>query len=275
MQAKKILSSKKLKTLILFSLCVIFYPFPSVIFAQPKINKITWVGTDNEYLKISKKTASFNNGNIRQYFHVNQHVKGDYIILSKICSAKNRKEGKSEEQKYSIIRFTADTLILAPEGNDILNLCKMNEQKQCVFVNKNRFSPQTIQFISLYFETKLGLHTKIALFIDSTKLSQIFIYNRTYEEKTEIKSPIDPKTYYRLISILENYDIGRFPEEYFMLDDDVQCSNSFFEIKYNDQIKRCKSCAYFPFNYAKLESFIRNHIEVRAGLSIGAPRIYY
>lgn len=249
--------------------------FHSFIFSQ-KITSITWVGTSNEYLKISKFAVSFNNGNERQRFSVVQYAENNYIILSKTGFVNNQNEKKQEEQKYNIIRFTKDTLILAPQGNDILNLCKTNEQNQYIFVNSKQFPPQPIQFTSLYFETKPDLlYVKIAMFIDSTKHSRILIHDSFNAKETEIKSVVATKDYNRLISILARYDISRFPEDYFYDVDDIQCRNSFFEIKYNGQVKRCRGCTLFPFNYSKLETFIRDHIGIRVGAIGAAPTIEY
>jgi len=240
--------------------------FPAIILAQPKINKITWIGESNEYLKISKRKASFENGKVRKQFKVTLFEK-DFFILSSTYYSVNERKWKQVEQKYKFVYFSEDTLIISPVGIDTFQLCQSNDKHQYLFVNYESFPPQTIDFVRLHFETSLDQFAKIILDIDASKRSRIQIIDDRYAERTDIISPIVSKDYERLISILENYDVSRFPKEYFV-DEEKECHNSFFEIEYNNQIIRCRGCTYFPFRYSKLEIYITDHIAMRVGLSI-------
>jgi len=113
-----------------------------VTFSQPKIDKITWVGENNQYLNLSKKKPSLQQKINYQQFDVAKYDK-DNVILSK-------KEGSRKlEQKYRVVHLTEDTLILAPKGEDLFSLAKSNLQNQYVFVN----SMLNYQFVEFYFET--------------------------------------------------------------------------------------------------------------------------
>ena len=54
-----------------------------------------------------------------------------------------------------------------------------------------------------------------------------------------------------------------------------ECSNSIFEIRYNDQFKRCKSCATVPFDYPVLEDFLLEYISNKSWQSGREPKIWY
>jgi hypothetical protein len=63
---------------LLFLSSLIFIPFFAC--SQPKIDKITWVGKNNEYLNISKKKASLQKESDFQKFDVVKYVKNSYIV---------------------------------------------------------------------------------------------------------------------------------------------------------------------------------------------------
>lgn len=119
---------------------LIFIHFLS--YSQPKIDKITWIGENNEYLNISKKKTSLQKGMEYQEFKVAKFDKNNFIILSKTD------DGKKIEQKYNIVHFTKDTLILVPKGEDIFKLAEINEENQYIFFN----SMLTYKFEEFYAE---------------------------------------------------------------------------------------------------------------------------
>jgi len=238
--------------------------FPAVIFAQPKIYDIIWVGQNKEYFAISKKEAVYRKGQHGQEFKVVKYVKDNYIILS------SEHIFGHLEQKYYIISFTENTLVLAPDGRDIFKLCRPNEENQYVFVN----SLNTFTFEKLRFETSFEYFT-ITLDIDVNKNSRVKIHDDYMNDTKVVTSAIGKYEYRYLIQILAACDIDSFPENYDWTDDsNVACCHSVFHIHYdNNQLKKCKGCSLFPFDYPPLENFIWDYINGKAGTSSFGPDI--
>jgi hypothetical protein len=240
-----------------------FSLFPAIVWAQPKITDIIWVGKNKEYLHILKKEAELTKGQHVQEFKVEQSVKNNYIILS------SQHITGYLEQKYDIVHFTQDTLILTPVGKDVFRLSSPNEKNQYVFTNSlNGFT-----FIKLHFETSLfvssqDLYLQIMLDIDSTRKSRVKIHDDYMNETNIVTTAMDRFEYKTFIQILAACDINNIPEEVsYSLSDDMQCCNSIFEIQYNNQIKKCKGCTPLPFYYPALENFLLSYIASKSAQS--------
>jgi len=248
-----------MKHLIFLSTLILFY---FITCSQPKIDKITWVGQNNEYLNIGKEKAILQKGMEYQEFKISKIEKNDFIILSK----KDNKE--KLEQKYNIVHLTNDTLILSPNGADFFELCQPNEKNQYIFVN----NMLNYKFVELYLEYSFKARydtIRIVLYIDSTKKSRIVIKDEYFDEAKVYTSPILDYEYESLVKILSSCDISCIPEEGEMIEE--VCQNSFLEIRYNDQIKIFKGCARFPANCnAKFSNFLLDYIFKKTGLD--APK---
>jgi hypothetical protein len=236
--------------------------------SQPKIDKITWVGQNNEHLNISKKTASLQKGMKFQEFGVVKYVKNNYIILAQID------HGTAFAQMYNIVHFTKDTLILVPEGMDFFELCEANEQNQYIFVN----SLLTYKFVSLYYETPINNHygvlKRVAIYIDSARNSKITLTDESIKKTITFKSSIDKKDYERLIKILSSCDISNYPEVNTVIDD-KNCRRQIFEIRCNAQIKTFKGCNgafIIPSGYADLSGFLAEFVSLKANIDIKSER---
>ena len=267
--------------------------FPAILFAQPKITDIIWKGQHNEYLQILKKEADLMKGQHTQEFKVVKYAKNDYIILS------SRHVSGYIEQKYNIVRLTQDTLILAPESRDIFKLSRLNEDNQYVFVNTlNGFTFVKLHFATTLVAPSLNIDISITLDIDSARNSRVKLHDDYMNETNVISTGISKYDYHRLISILAAFDISSFPEEFiakeqanrepegralhnyfgiiFQSDEaKPECRNSFLEIQYNDQTKKCKSCATVPFYYPLLEDFLMNYIATKSSQSGRNPKLWY
>jgi hypothetical protein len=267
--------------------------FPAILFAQPKITDIVWKGQNKEYLQILKKTAGLKKGQYIQEFKVVRYAKNEYIILS------SQHTTGYLEQKYNIVRFTKDTLILAPEGKDIFKLSQLNEENQYVFVN----TPKELPFGKLHFASSiiapsLDYHVSITLYIDSARNSRVKIHDDYMNETNVVTTKISKKDYKRLIQILAACDMGSFPEEFAPKDQKfatfeenplsssrgvvfhvkqefLECSNSIFQVQYNDQIKKCKGCTFVPFYYPALEDFLMRYIAMKSFQSGKNPKLWY
>jgi hypothetical protein len=236
-------------------------------YSQSKITDITWVGKNKEYLQISKQSAELRKGEHYQKFKINKYVKESHIILS--C----QHISGYLEQKYNIISFTENTLILEPEGKDVFRLCQPDENNRYVFDNSlNRFT-----FEKMLFETTLGFYYKISIYIDSKKNSRVEIQDDYANETAIVRSPISKTDYNKLIAILAARDIGSFPNEYFWTDDenDIKCCNSSFEIWYNGSIKKCKGCTHVPFDYDRLKFFLWDYFVLKASTIGVAPTMRF
>jgi hypothetical protein len=238
--------------------------FPAIILAQPKITDIVWVGKNKEYLQILKKEAAVKKGEHVQDFKVAKYIKDSYLIFS------SQHITGYIEQKYNIIRFTKDTLILAPEGRDIFKLCRPNEENQYVFVN----CLNTFTFEKLHFESSFE-HFTLTLDIDAEKNSRVKIHDDYMNDTKVVTTSIDKFQYKSLISILAAGDIDSFPEEYYLQnDEEIECCRSIFQIHYNNQLKRCTGNWLFPFEYQALAKFIWDYISSKAGQSSFGPEIW-
>ena len=271
-------------------LLLLFLFIPILIFAQPKITDIIWVGQNNEYFQILKKEAYLNKGQHFQEFRVVKYVKNRHHILA------SQHISGYVEQQYDIVRFTYDTLILAPIGRDIFKLNKPNKENQYVFVNSlNGFT-----FVKLHFKTSIvvpesNYYLSINLTIDSTKKSFVKLHDDYMNETNVVTTSMSKYEYKALITILAGLNIGGLPEnfvpsilsllissnlfrlnDYLVLTDHaaVECCNSFFEIQYNDQIKTCKGCTFVPFYHPALESFLVDYIAMKSFQSGRRPILW-
>ena len=245
---------------LIFLSSLIFLHF--LTYSQPKIDKITWVGQNNEYLNIGKKKASLQKGKGYRELDVIKHVKKKCIILSQTHL------GEELQQKYNIVYLTKDTLILAPEGDDIFVLAEPNEQNQYVFVN----NMLTYKFVELYYETSFynfdnpKERLKFILYIDSAKRSRVVIQDESFNETTMYTAPPSKVEYERLIKVLSSYDISYIPNEDRTFN--KESPYEILEIKYNDQTKTFRSFNSLPAHYAdNLAEFISEYMEVRANIT--------
>ena len=249
-----------MKPFFLLSSLLLFHFFAC---AQPKINKITWIGKNNEYLNISKKTVSLQKGMDFFELRVSKYVKNNSIVLSQV------RHGMEFNQKYNIVRFTQDTLILAPIGEDVFTLSEANEQNQYVFAN----SMLTYKFVSLYYETSFYNPNnpkedryKFILYIDSAKNSRVVIQNESFNETTIYTAPPSKIEYECLVKILSSCDLNSFSEEDMRIDE--ESSYVILEISYNDQVKNFREYTRFPDNFAnELGYFVQEYIELRANIN--------
>ncbi|MCL2434750.1 MAG: hypothetical protein FWD09_01265 [Lentimicrobiaceae bacterium] len=234
--------------------------FPFLTYSQPKINKITWVGENKEHLNISKKTASLQKGMEFQEFKVIKYVKNNYIILSET------QYGVEFKQKYNIVRFTNDTLILAPEKTDYFKLSEANEQHQYVFTN----SMLTYKFVSIYYETSFYNfdnpkdRLRFILYIDSAKNSRVVIQDQSFNEGAMYTAPPSKVEYEHLIKILSSCDLSNCPEE--DMEVDKESPYQILEISYNDQVKNIRGLPSASFA-EELGYFVREYIELRANIT--------
>jgi len=97
-------------------------------------------------------------------------------------------------------------------------------------------------FQNLRFETQYGFYIRITLDIDGLGNTIINIQDDYYAETTTVKSVIDRNDFTNLLFILARCDFDSFREE--KVKNDMKCCNSFFEIGYNDEIKRSRGCNF-------------------------------
>jgi len=250
---------------------IFFFAFiflPTIIFSQPNITKITWVGTNNEYMNFTKKSASLQKGNEFQKLTVVKYVKNNYILLSRLSF------GVEMQEKYNIVSFTKDTLILAPDGYDILSLSEPNKLNQYVFAN----SMLIYKFERLYYETPINNHEgekiSVGLYIDSAKNSKIVLKDGISNKTKTYKSTIDKKDYERLIRILSSCNISYYKD----VDNTIDiknCRRRVLEIKFNNQIKTFKGCddtLQIPACYSELNALLIEYIALKASIDIKSER---
>ena len=242
-----------MKHILFLNYFILFY---FLVYTQPKINTITWVGENKEYLNISKKTATLQKGRDLMQLEVAKYVKNKYIILSKT------EHTIAFKSQYNIVRITPDTLILHPEGNDFFELGEPNKQNHYVFVNSMR----NYKFVKLHYEILSHWNNEIKFFldIDSAKKSKVTVRDEYFNETKIYKSPVSKKDYERLIRILSSFDIDSSPDEKIWIDN--QHRNSILEIQYNDQKKIFKGG--IPIGYSKLADFMWEYISLRAGIDV-------
>jgi len=111
---------------------------------------------------------------------------------------------------------------------------------------------QPFEFQKLHFETRYGYYLKISLDIFASGYSVIVFEEDYYAEQTTIKSELPAKVFVNLKHILARCDFDNFREE--KVNEDMKCCNSFFEISFNEEIKRSRGCSFTPFNNRELES---------------------
>ena len=243
----------------LFLLLSSFLLLHFLAYSQAQIYK-TWVGENNEYLNIFKRAAGLQKGIEYQEFGVFKYKNRYFIFVT-------RDSAHMYGQKYNIVRLTQDTLILSPEGEDILNLAKPNSQNQYIFVN-NRLN---YKFVCLHYERPADFYDEekvnFTLDIDSAKRSKVTVTD-LFSNKTKVyRAPVTKRDYRRLINILSSYDLSCYPDENITMDS-IKCSNpnSCLEIRFNDQKKIFKGCILLPGYYLKLGDFMLEYISLRSGI---------
>jgi len=249
-----------MKPFLLLSSLIFFHFFAC---SQPKISKITWIGENNQFLNLSKKKPTLQQGVSYKQFERVKYSKGDIILSGMYNSIKI-------EQKYKVVSFTQDTLILMPKGKDVFTLCETNEQNQYVFVN----SMLTYKFASLYYETSFnnfdnskGDKLKFILYIDSAKNSRVVIQNESFNETTIYTAPPSKVEYEQLIKILSSCDLSSFSEEDVAID--KESPYEILEIGYNDQVKKINGFTCLPVSFAdELGYFVCEYIELRANINV-------
>jgi len=235
---------------------------PFLTYSQSK-DKITWVGQNNEFLSITKRKAYLQKRDAQREMDVVQYVKNKYFIFSQ------KRHGEEFQQKYNIVHFTKDTLILVPEGDDILVLAEPNEKNQYLFVNGRM---PTYNFVELYYEISFNNFNnpkeklKFILYIDSAKNSRVVIQNISYPETTMYTAPPSKVEYNWLLYFLSRCDLRGIPNEARITDKEFPYE--YLEIHYNDQVKTFRGVSRLPFHFAdQLADFISEYIESRANIT--------
>jgi len=269
------------------------FMFPIIIFGQKNLPDNPWVGVNKEYLQIGKKSATFTKGYHFQDFAVKQYLKKGYIVfIAPHISG-------VYWQYYNVIFFSQDTLILEPVGKDVFRLSKLNEQNQYVFTNSlNGFTFEKLHFTTTIIDISLGVNISISLDIDSSRNSRLKIHDDYMNETNVVTTSMSRIEYNRFIQILSAFnlsnlsedfentvqDISKFEARPLRISKDVvfygnqgraECSNSVFEIKYNDQIVKCKGCSLVPFYYPALKDFLLTYISSKSYQSGRNPKILY
>jgi len=266
--------------------------FPALVFAQPKISDIMWKGPNNECIQFFKKDALYLKGHHTQWFKVVKHVKNSYFILS------SEHIDGIVEQQYDIVRFTPDTLILAPVGRDIFRLSKPNDNNQYVFVNSLQgFSFKKLHFSTSVIAPSLDLNLQITLTLDSLGNSRIKLHDDYMNQTNVVTFPMTKAEYKQLILLLSAVDLDNLVDKSSGIPQGVtsfeavylrsvprvlinansgntECSNSHFEIHYNNQIKISKGCAIVPFYLPVLENFIWDYITNKTVMSGRNPMLF-
>jgi hypothetical protein len=132
---------------------------------------------------------------------------------------------------------------------------------------------QPFNFHKLRFETYYGYYLKITLEIFASGNSIVNIEDEYYAQTTNINSAMDRKEFTDILFILARCDYDSFVEE--KVKNNLKCCNSFFEVSFNDEIKRCRGCAFSPFNNRELESALWHFIVFKAQHALDAPNIPY
>jgi hypothetical protein len=170
-------------------------------------------------------------------------------------------------------------------------------QPKITDISLNEFRFGKLRFTTALVVPALGINLSISLEIDSARKSRVKLHDGYMNETNVVTTSISKKDYQRLIQILSAFDFSNLPEEFIFKKQEVtetektlwrgpwgivlhieegrpECSNSIFEIQYNDQIKKCKSCAAVPFYYPALEDFLWDYIALKSGQSGKMPRLW-
>ena len=160
---------------------------------------------------------------------------------------------------------------LSRSKHDALSQCK---PVRGIDYSENTRKPiEPFVFQKLRFETQYGFYVRVTLDIDASGNTIVDIQDDYYAETTTVKSVIDRNDFTNLLFILARCDFDSFREE--KVKNDMKCCNSFFEIAYNDEIKRSRGCAFSPFDNRELEQALWSFIVFKAGHAKAAPQTEY
>jgi len=267
--------------------------FPIIVFGQKTLPDNPWVGVNKEYLQIEKKSATLTKGFHFQEFAVRQYLKDGYIVFTAPHIS------GIYWQRYKVILFSKDTLILEPEGSDVFRLSQRNENNQYVFTNSlNGFTFEKLHFTTTIIDESLGVNISILLDIDSSRNSRVKLHDDYMNETNIVTTQMTKIEYKQLLQILSAFDLSMLSEDFANKGKDItkyeakqlriskdvvlygergtkECSNSFFEIRYNDQVTKCKGCPFVPFYYPALKDFLLRYISTKSYQSGRNPKVLY
>ncbi|MCL2290789.1 MAG: hypothetical protein FWC34_08850 [Bacteroidetes bacterium] len=132
---------------------------------------------------------------------------------------------------------------------------------------------QPFVFQNLRFETSYGFYKRITLEINASGNTVVNVHDEYYAETTTIRSDIDRNDFTNLLFVLARCDFDSFQEKPVV--NDMKCCNSFFEIQFNDQIKKSSGCTFSPFDNRELEHALWSYIVFKAEHAIIAPQTQY
>ena len=267
--------------------------FPIIVFGQKTLPDNPWVGANKGYLQIGKKSATFTKGQHFQEFAVRQYLKDGYIVFTAPHIS------GVYWQRYNVILSSNDTLILEPNGNDVFRLSQRNENNQYVFTNSlNGFTFEKLHFTTTIIDESLGVNISISLDIDSSRNSRVKIHDDYMNETNIVTTQMTKSEYKQLLQVLSAFDLSTLSEDFANKGQDItkyeakqlriskdvvlygergvkECSNSVFEIRYNDQVVKCKGCSLVPFYYPALKDFLLRYIAFKSAQSGRNPKIWY
>jgi len=220
----------------------------SILHGQTTIYK-TWVGKNEEYLKLKEKKAYFRNAND---YSANYKITFEDSILTFVRGYWKDGVIKKQYAKYEfkVSKLTLDTLIINPlnrESERILG------RQQVLFTSSKPYIDTNFQFeyIYLYSAISVALY-RTEIEIDSTGV--INYYKRIFSDTTCYKGKLDIYQMNKLKRLLRtsNMDALYLGQHYGQIDGD------YFEVKchYNNKIKSVKGTS-FPTQYQPLITYLR------------------
>jgi len=147
-------------------------------------------------------------------------------------------------------------------------------------------------------DESLGVNISILLDIDSSRNSRVKLHDDYMNETNIVTTQMSKIEYKQLLQILSAFDLSMLSEDFANKGKDItkyeakplriskdiviygsrgtkECSNSVFEIRYNDLITKCKGCSLVPFYYPALKDFLLRYISTKSYQSGRNPKILY
>jgi hypothetical protein len=132
---------------------------------------------------------------------------------------------------------------------------------------------QPFIFQKLHFETQFDFYLKITIEIDASGKIIVNIRDDYFTQTTTISSTMPGKDFANLMLILARCDFDNFYDKSAV--DDLSSCNSFFEVSFNDEVKRARSSAFYPFDNSELQKVLWKHMYTCFSHDRITPRIEY
>ena len=211
--------------------------------------KKTWIGNNQEYLKINDSIALFDNGHFLSEYHY--EIQNNNFTFIEYYTTNRDKLRHENDFKYEILKLTTDTLILKfSEKSKQLR----GGKDSFLLVDSSKLDFSNFKFERIIFSSTTGMGPGHEMKIEIMSTGKVFFLGKqnTGEYKGLYEGQLKPKELEKLNFILKHSRIDNFPTE---LGSALDMPHYSFIFYYNGKKKECGG-AFVPYFNRELLLFL-------------------